>query len=208
MKQKDDLIQIMGLNRITSKILLLLFIMTLLLLPMFTVSSQFSFAQGQNGQTYSIPSSYNTTGQKQFDSSEICNQRIPIIKLTSSTSELGNPPGNAIDNNLNTKWSSHVANKYIQLDLGSIKTICGISIAWYKGDVRQNFFTISTSKDKVSYSNVFQGNSSGHSRQFENYKIQSTDARYIKIIVSRNTQNAWASISETTLYGLNPSTNP
>src|SRR6476620_473442 len=187
MKQEDDLIQIMGLNRITSKIMIHLFIMTFLLFSMFTVSSQFSFAQSQNGQTYSTKSNYNTTGQKQFASSEICNQRIPIIRLTSSTSELGSPPVNAIDNNLNTRWSSHAVNKYIQLDLGSIKTICGVSIAWYQGDVRQNFFTISTSKDRVNYSNFFQGNSSGHSRQFENYKIQSTDARYIKIIVSRNT---------------------
>lgn len=198
----------MGLNCITTKILLHLFIMTSLLLLVFTVSSQFSFAQSQNGQTYSIPSIYNSTGQKQFDSSEICNQRIPIIRLTSSASELGNPPGNAIDNNINTRSSSQSVNKYIQLDLGSIKTICGISIAWYKGDVRQSFFTISTSRNGVNYSNVFQGNSSGHSRQFENYKIQSTDGRYVKIIVSRNTQNTWASISEITIFGLNLSPNP
>ena len=45
----------------------------------------------------------------------------------------------------------------------------------------------------------------GHTLQLENYPIHGTDARYIKITVSRNTE---ASISEITLYGLNTSTNP
>jgi hypothetical protein len=200
--------EITGLDRVTIKLLLVLFIITLGFLAVFGVSKQFSFAQSQIDRTYSMPSSQNMTAQKQYYSSEICNQRIPITSLTSSASERGNPPRNAIDGNLNTRWSSHAITKYIQLDLGSIKTICGASVAWFKGDTRQYFFTISTSKDRVNYSNVHQGISSGHTLKPENYQIQSTDARYVKIIVSRNSQNTWASINEITIYGPNQSTNP
>ena len=155
----------------------------------------------QNSQAYSIPSSYNITEQQQYDSSKVC-KSVPIMRLTSSASERGNPPTNAIDRNLNTRWSSHAVNKYIQVDLGSIKIICGLSIAWFKGDTRQYLFTISTSVDGLKYSNILQGSSSGHAHQPENYQIHSTSARYVKITVLRNTQNNWASISEITIYGL------
>ena len=152
----------------------------------------------QNSQAYSVPSNYNITEQQQYDSSKVC-KSVPITKLTSSASERGNPPTNAIDRNLNTRWSSHAVNKYIQVDLGSNKTICGLSITWFKGDTRQYLFTISTSVDGLNYSNVLQGSSSGHAHQPENYQIHSTSARYVKITVSRNTQNNWASISEITI---------
>jgi F5/8 type C domain/Bacterial Ig domain len=162
----------------------------------------------QNSQAYSIPaSSYNITQQRQYDGSKVC-KSVPIIRLTSSASERGNPPINAIDRNLNTRWSSNAINKYIQVDMGSNKTICGLSTAWFKGDTRQYLFTISTSVDGLNYSNVLQGSSSGHTQQPENYQIHSTSARYVKITVSRNTQNDRASISEITIYGLDVSTNP
>ena len=109
---------------------------------------------------------------------------------------------------MNTRWSSHAVNKYIQVDLGSNKTICGLSITWFKGDTRQYLFTISTSVDGLNYSNILQGSSSSHADQPENYQIHSTSARYVKITVSRNTQNDRASISEITIYGLDASTNP
>ena len=80
----------------------------------------------QNSQAYSIPaSSYNITQQRQYDGSKVC-KSVPIIRLTSSASERGNPPINAIDRNLNTRWSSNAINKYIQVDMGSNKTICGL----------------------------------------------------------------------------------
>ena len=137
----------------------------------------------QNSQAYSVPSSYNITEQQQYDSSKVC-KSVPIMRITSSASERGNPPTNTIDRNLNTRWSSHAVNKYIQVDLGSIKTICGLSIAWFKGDTRHYLFTISTSVDGLKYSNILQGSSSGHALQPENYQIHSTSARCVKITVS------------------------
>ncbi len=147
----------MVLTRVTSILLLPAFTMVLILLSLLVVTTQFSFAQDPNGQAYSIPSGYNITAQKPHENGKVCNQRVPIIGLTSSSSERGNPPEYTLDRNINTRWSSQGTGAYIRADLGSVKTICGAGIAWFKGDSRQYTFAISTSKDGVNYQYVFKG---------------------------------------------------
>ena len=52
----------------------------------------------------------------------------------------GNLPANAIDNNLNTRWSNLGIGSWIQTDLGEQKTICSVDIAWYVGNVQPESF--------------------------------------------------------------------
>ena len=195
------------LDRSTTTILSAAFVTTLILLALSIFSIQFSFGQGQSNQATPVPSGNDLTAQKQYNN-KVCNQRFPVTGVTSSLSERGNPPANAIDTNLNTRWSSHASKAYIQADLGSVKTICKVSIGWFKGDSRQNSFAISTSLTGINYHNVFKGSSSGDTRQPENYRIHVTDARYIKITVLPNTENSWASITELAVYGLKSPTDP
>jgi hypothetical protein len=161
----------------------------------------------QNSQAYSVYPSYNIIERQPYDSSKVC-KSVPITRLTSSASELGNPSTNAIDRNMNTRWSSHAVNKYIQVDLDSIKAICGLSIVWFKGESRQYFFTISTSVDGVNYSNVLQESSSGYTQQPENYQFHDTSAKYVKMTISGNSQNNWANINEMAIYGRDSSIHP
>ena len=195
------------LDRSTTTILSAAFVTTLILLALPIFSIQFLFGQGQSNQVTPVPSGNDLTAQKQYNN-KVCNQRFPITGVTSSLSERGNPPANAIDTNLNTRWSSHASKAYVQADLGSVKTICKVSIGWFKGDSRQNPFAISTSLTGINYHNVFKGSSRGDTRQPENYRIHVTDTRYIKITVFPNTENSWASITELAVYGLKPPTNP
>ena len=122
-----------------------------------------------------------------------------IKGLTASGSTQNFPPNNVIDKNFNTVWSYYGKGSWIQLDLGSNKNICAVNIAWYKGDVRQSNFVISTSTDGTSYKNVLSSKSTGNTLSFDKYTIPSTSARYVKIIVNGNTQNDYASISEAKL---------
>ena len=119
-----------------------------------------------------------------------------IKELTASGSTQNFPPTNVVDNNFNTAWSYYGKGTWIQLDLGSSKNICGVNIAWYKGNERQNNFVIATSIDGASYKDVLSSKSSGNTLSFEKYVIPSTSARYVKIIVNGNTQNDYASITE------------
>jgi F5/8 type C domain/Calcineurin-like phosphoesterase len=119
-----------------------------------------------------------------------------IQNAKTSASQTGFPGANVLDDNLDTRWSNNGIGSWIQLDLGTINKICDVSVAWYKGNERQNNFVISTSNDGVTFTNVLSSKSSGSTLDLEKYNIVDTNARYIRITVNGNSQNSFASITE------------
>ena len=119
-----------------------------------------------------------------------------IENVKTSGSQASFPGSNVVDGDINTRWSSLGVGSWIQLDLGSINNICSVNIAWYNGNERQNNFIISSSTDGVNFSDILSSESSGSTLDLEKYKVSDTNARYIRITVNGNSQNAWASINE------------
>jgi F5/8 type C domain-containing protein len=124
-----------------------------------------------------------------------CNQ-AQINGLSASASDPNFPVSAVTDQNAQTIWSTYGKGSWIQLDLGTVKNLCSVDIAWYKGDQRQNKFIISISKDGSSYKTVFDSSSSGSTASFERYDLQNAAARYVKITVNGNSQNNYASITD------------
>ena len=81
--------------------------------------------------------------------------KLPVAGVT-ATPDDGNVPANTIDGNLSTRWSSNGIGSFIRYDLGAAVTVCNVSIAWYRGDVRSSNFVISTSVDGSTFSTAFQ----------------------------------------------------
>jgi F5/8 type C domain/Calcineurin-like phosphoesterase len=119
-----------------------------------------------------------------------------IQNAKTSGSQTSFPGTNVLDDNLDTRWSNNGVGSWIQLDLGTSKSICSVDIAWYKGNERQNNFVIAASNDGITYSNILSSKSSGSTLGPEKYDIGDTNARYIRVTVNGNTQNSWASITE------------
>lgn len=113
----------------------------------------------------------------------------------------GNVPANTLDNNLSTRWSNNAIGSWIQYDLGKSQTVCDVKVAWYKGNERQNNLVISVSTDGQSYQNVYSGKSSGTTLNEETYNFADVTARYVRLIVNGNSNNSWASITETNISG-------
>jgi hypothetical protein len=135
-----------------------------------------------------------------FSASSICNA-LSITGVTASGDD-GNIPSNVLDNNANTRWSNNGVGSWIQLDLGSKKSICSVDIAWYRGNLRQNDFVISVSDNGNSFTNVFTGTSSGTTTSPEKYTMPAgTEGRYLRITVNGNSENDWASITEIAIFG-------
>jgi hypothetical protein len=129
-----------------------------------------------------------------------CNN-IPITSVSASGDD-GNVPSNVLDNNLNTRWSNLGQGSWIQLDLGSKKSICSVDIAWYRGDLRTNNFVISVSDDANTFTQKHSGTSSGTTTSPEKYTLPAgTEGRYVRITVNGNTENNWASITEVDIFG-------
>jgi predicted phosphodiesterase len=137
-------------------------------------------------------------GNKPISDSCSATTTSPILEIWGQDRESAFPPVRATDGRLDTIWSSYGIGSYIDMDLGSKSNICGIEIAWFKGDQRQNNFEISTSMDGKSYKTVLDAKSSGKSASFEKYSLSTANnfAQFIRITVNGNTQNNYASISE------------
>jgi hypothetical protein len=126
---------------------------------------------------------------------ETCSDR-QILGVSASASDKSFPASAVLDLNPQTLWSTYGKGSWIQLDLGKVKTVCSVDIAWYKGDERGNNFLISISKDGLSYKNLPDAKSSGTASSFEKYDVQDIAGRYIKITVNGNNQNNYASIGD------------
>ncbi|HEX5574170.1 MAG TPA: discoidin domain-containing protein, partial [Nitrososphaeraceae archaeon] len=135
-----------------------------------------------------------------FGSSNTCS-KLPVNGITASGADNLHPPSHAIDQNLNTRWSNLGLGSWIQIDLGRENVICGVGINWHRGNERVNTFAISISKDGKSFTNVYSGKSDGKSLTEQNYDLQSKLGRFIRVMVSGNTQSNWISISESKIYG-------
>lgn len=126
---------------------------------------------------------------------------LPASAVVAIGNEVGNVPANVIDGSFGTRWSNEGKGSWINIDLGTSANVCYVDIAWYKGDTRQNTFTISHSADTKSYTQVYSGKSSGNTALFERYDFSDVLTRHVRITVNGNTESNWASITEVKVYG-------
>ncbi|HEX7208156.1 MAG TPA: discoidin domain-containing protein, partial [Nitrososphaeraceae archaeon] len=111
---------------------------------------------------------------------------------------------NILDNNLNTRWSSETVGSWIQTDLGGKNVVCSLDIAWYKGNTRSYNFIISLSTDGTTYTNVYEGASTGKTLSSERYNFKENTARYVKITINGNNEDGnenWGAITEIDING-------
>jgi hypothetical protein len=144
---------------------------------------------------------------------DTCNKNLEISEITAIGDDGDDAiPPNALDNNLDTRWSHEGIGSWFQADLGAKKIICSIDIAWYRGDERSYKFAISISNDGSNFINVYSGTSSGETLSAERYAFSDLSAaRYLKITISGNTDDDtdlknWAAITEIDINGYDIST--
>ena len=125
---------------------------------------------------------------------------IPADHISSISNSPNNTEGNAVDNDLSTKWSNLGLGSWLQFDLGQEKQICDIGISWYKGNLRYIDFTISVSSDGYDFRQVFSSTNSYTTDESEVYDIPDTVGKYLRITVSGNSVNDWASINEVEVF--------
>ncbi|MCC5576279.1 heparin lyase I family protein [Microtetraspora sp. AC03309] len=132
-----------------------------------------------------------------------CTATVPVASASATTYEAINPPAQAIDGNLSTRWSGQGFGASLILDLGSVRPVCGTRVAWHLGDQRWNDYTTYTSTDGAAYTKAWEGRSSGTTTGLEQALFTNgpRDARYVKISFWQNPQNDWASITEAAVLG-------
>jgi len=90
-------------------------------------------------------------------------------------------------------------------DLGSVKDLDKIYIAYYSGSSRKAYFKVEVSEDGENFKTVIaEGESSGETDEFESYDLGGARGRYVKIYGLGNNSSAsasWNSISELAVTG-------
>ena len=93
-----------------------------------------------------------------------------LANITATASETANVPQNAADGNNHTRWSAPVGSS-IRVDMGTLKSVCGIEITWYRGNERQNNFVVSLSNDTSTLVEILKSKSSGKTLSPEIYPL-------------------------------------
>lgn len=114
----------------------------------------------------------------------------------SASADDGNVPANTLDGNLGTRWSANGSGQWIQYDLGSTQTIDAVHIAFYRGDQRDAMIDIQVSNDSGNWQTLFSGTQANRTLALQEFDLENTDARYVRILGYGNSANSWNSITE------------
>jgi chitinase len=125
----------------------------------------------------------------------------PGASGASASTNDGNVPANAVDQNLATRWSANGDGQWLRLDLGSTRTIGYVRVAHYSGNTRAGKFDLQTSSDGTSWTTRFTGQSSGTSTALQTFDFTDQSARYVRYLGHGNTVNAWNSVTEIEVWG-------
>jgi GH18 family chitinase len=127
--------------------------------------------------------------------------------VTASTND-GNVPGNAVDNNLGTRWSASGTGQWLQLDLGSTRAVGSVRVAFYNGNTRQTHFDLQVATVANVWQTVWTGSSNGTSNNEQVFDIPDTNARWVRYFGRGNSVNAWNSVTEISIYGTTATATP
>jgi hypothetical protein len=115
---------------------------------------------------------------------------------SASAAEPGNPARNVLDGRLATRWSAEGLGVTLTLDLGENAKVCGVDLAWYRGNARTSSFSLSVSNDGYTFNTVYSGKSSGTTKQLESYRFAAIAGRYVRVTGQGNSENGWNSVTE------------
>lgn len=116
-----------------------------------------------------------------------------IIGITASSVDGPNIARNAIDGNMNTRWSGLGKNQWLELSFSKPVKVTKLRLAFYRGNTRKAFFSFAGQNFT----------SSGTTLNFEDYNLNTPldVASKARIIFNGNTSNLWNSVSELQVWG-------
>lgn len=132
---------------------------------------------------------------------------IESIRALSSD---GNLPEYAADGDPATRWSALTTSpdepQWLLFDLGEVRSVGYLGIAWHKGDARQSLFDIELSNDGTTWRSAAANQaSSGTSSNLEPVVLEGdaatgSDARYVRYLGRGTSVSGWNSITEARVY--------
>jgi hypothetical protein len=111
--------------------------------------------------------------------------RVVAITASASASDSNAPASGAVDGKLSTWWAGAGLGTSLTLDLGSVKQVKQVRIAFHAGDERVYNFEIQSSNDGQGYTSAGSFQSTGTSRDFERFDV-TAPGRYLRLVGAGN----------------------
>ena len=124
--------------------------------------------------------------------------------VTASTSD-ANLPANTVDNNLATRWSGNGDGAWLQLDLGTTRTVSHVNVAVYNGNTRRNRFDLQVATTTGVWTTVWTGESPGTTTAEQTYDFADVPARWVRYVghgSSDPTKPTMNSVSEVSVFAV------
>ena len=141
--------------------------------------------------------------------------KLTVTTSTALSYSSGNRPSYTTDGKSGTRWTGSFTpstgktgfgydSTWIRWDLGSLKTISYMNIAWYVGSSRTTSFKLEISNDGTTWTELrARGNSTGTTSSLEKYDFTDATGRYVRLVSYGNNTSSPTStnISEIEIYG-------
>jgi len=115
----------------------------------------------------------------------------------SSTENAGTPASSAVDGNAGTRWSSAFSDpQWLQVDLGSVQTICKVVLQWETAYGKA--YQVQTSNDGTNWTNVYSTTTGAGGTETLNV---SGSGRYIRVYGTARATAYGYSLWELQVYG-------
>jgi len=129
---------------------------------------------------------------------QVLSEIVPVS--VSDSAHLGDyVPANTLDNNFSSRWTVQGLGQYIQYDLGTIRRLSQIQLAWEKQ--RNYSFDILVSSDGTHFARVgARRTSPANTLALQPFDASAT-GRYVRIVGYGYTGQTWISITEAQILG-------
>lgn len=129
---------------------------------------------------------------------------IPVKSITASSYNQEQIPELTMDDDLLSYWAAEGDGQFIQFELAGVYEVGQVAIAHHQGQVRYAMFKIEGSQDGESWTELYNGRSSGISNELEFYPVSRMASKYIRITGYGNSANKWNSYREVCFFGTEP----
>jgi len=158
-------------------------------------------------KNYTRGTAEDKNGNRYFPTERGLENELAIYAVLQSGSD-GNNITNVLDASFDNRWAVQGTREdpsWGIFDLGSVKTLDEIYIAYYSGSSRKARFKVEVSEDGENFTLAIpERESSGETDGFESYSLGGVKGRYVKIYGLGNNSHAsapWNSISELAITG-------
>lgn len=131
--------------------------------------------------------------------------QLNILNIIASSTDPSTSTSNLTDRNDNNNqdafWKTNLIPAYLIFDLGEIKSVSQTKFSFYNWqNGRKYTYSLFISDDTASWSEIVS-NAISSSEEWTINSFADIKARFIKLLITANSENEWATIWEAQIYG-------